>query len=177
MLRSAVLLLVALGLSTSALAQTPVPFPRPGEPQRPAPPPAEPTAPPAVEAMPGSPMPSDATLGVTVYPGAEFITSYDAGRGQRYYLFGTNAPFSDITNYYRTILRQRGELVYDQPPVHMFDLARFREDSMAFPPSVTVKDYTWGGSPGFLHVKSATESTRFRTIIQIVPLPSAPPAR
>ena len=35
-------------------------------------------------------------LGVPIYPGAQFIASYDAGRGQRYYLFGTNASFAEI---------------------------------------------------------------------------------
>ena len=32
--------------------------------------------------------PTEATLGVPIYPGAQFITSYDAGRGQRFYIFG-----------------------------------------------------------------------------------------
>ena len=30
----------------------------------------------------------------------------------------------------------------------MFDVGRFREETMAFPPGVTVKDYTWAGSAG-----------------------------
>ena len=51
-------------------------------------------------------------LGVPIYKGAEFLMSYDAGRNQRYYLFGTNTPFADIVSYYRTALKQRGELVY-----------------------------------------------------------------
>ena len=33
----------------------------------------------------------------------------------------------------------------------MFDTGRFREEAMAFPPSVTVKDYTWGGKGGYLN--------------------------
>ena len=32
--------------------------------------------------------PTEAMLGVPIYPGAQFIASYDAGRGQRFYLFG-----------------------------------------------------------------------------------------
>ena len=52
-------------------------------------------------------------LGVPIYPGAQFITSYDAGRNQRYYLFGTPASFVDLVAYYRTVLRQRGDLVYE----------------------------------------------------------------
>lgn len=110
-----------------------------------------------------------------VYPGAEFLASYDAGHGQRYYLFGTNAPFADIVTYYKTILRQKGELVYEEPPIHEFDTARFREETMAFPPSVTVKDYAWGNSAGYLNPKRGAKPERFRTIIQIVPAPPGEP--
>lgn len=106
-----------------------------------------------------------------IYPAAQFVTSYDAGRGQRYFLFGTNAPFADIVAFYRTRLKQRGELVYEEPPVHMFEVGRFREETMAFPPGVTVKDYTWGGSLGYLNPKRGAEPARFKTIIQIVPAP------
>lgn len=109
-----------------------------------------------------------------VYPTAEFIASYDAGRRQRYYLFGTNASFADIVAYYRSILKQRGELVYEEPPVHMFDVGRFREETMAFPPGITVKDYTWGGSPGYLNPFAGTQGQRFKTIIQVVPPPAGP---
>jgi hypothetical protein len=42
---------------------------------------------------------------------------------------------------------------------------------MAFPPSVTVKDYTWGGSQGYLNPKRGAKPARFITIIQIVPAP------
>ena len=107
-----------------------------------------------------------------MYPGAQFITSYDAGRRQRYYLFGTITDFAQIVAFYRTVLKQRGDLVFDQPPIHMFEVGRFREETMAFPPSVTVKDYTWGGSLGYLNPKRGAEPARFRTIIQIVPAPS-----
>ncbi len=106
-----------------------------------------------------------------VYPGAQFLTSFDAGAGQRYFLFGTNATFADIVNYYKTVLKQRGTLVFDAPPIHTFEVGRFREETMAFPPGVTVKDYTWNGSPGYLHVQRAV-GTRYRTIIQIVPPPA-----
>jgi hypothetical protein len=33
-----------------------------------------------------------------------------------------------------------------------------------------VKDYTWGGSPGYLNPKRGAEPARYKTIIQIVPL-------
>ena len=114
--------------------------------------------------------PDERMLGVPLYPGTQFIVSYDAGSDQRYYLFGTNASFTELVTYYRTTLKQRGELVYDQPPVHEFDVGRYREETMAFPPGVTVKDYTWGGSQGYLNPKRGAEPARFKTIVQIVPV-------
>jgi hypothetical protein len=130
-------------LAVTLLAQTPQPFPKPGE-QRPQTPaqkpvveapvrPAQPVPQPAAAAEP-----TEATLGMPIYPGAEFLASYDAGRGQRYYLFGTNAGFAEIVNYYRNVLKQKGELVYEEPPVHEFDVGRYREETMAFPPGVTI---------------------------------------
>ena len=72
-------------------------------------------------------------LGVPVHPGAQFLASYDAGQGQRYYLFGSAATFADLVAYYRNVLKQRGELVFDEPATHMFEVGRFREETMAFP--------------------------------------------
>jgi len=115
--------------------------------------------------------PTEATLGVPIYPGAEFVGSFDAGRGQRYYLFGSSTDFLQIVSYYRTVLKQKGELLFEEPPVHQFDFGKYKEESMAFPPSVTVKDYTWGGSAGYLNPKRGAEPARFKTIIQIVPAP------
>jgi len=103
-----------------------------------------------------------------IYPGAKFIGSYDAGRGQRYYLFGTNTDFAQTVGYYRTTLKQRGELVFEVPAIHMFEVGRFREETMAFPPGVTVKDYS---PDGYLNPKPESPTERFRTIIQIVPSP------
>ena len=158
--------------ATAALAQTPQPFPRPGS--APAPP-ATPTAQPAPQApasvgAPADPSsPTEATLGVPIYPTAQFITSYDAGRAQRYYLFGTSAPYADLVAYYRTVLKERGDQVYTQPPTHMFEVGRFREETMAFPPGVTVKDWTWGGSAGYPNPRPGAQPERFATIIMIVP--------
>ena len=107
-----------------AAAQTPAPFPRPGQTQAPSRPPAQPQ--PSTPATVTPPTPSAADkdgpgdLGVPIYPGAQFITSYDAGRGQRYYLFGTESDFTQIVGWYRTTLKQKGELVFEEPPVHMF---------------------------------------------------------
>lgn len=167
-----------LAVTAVASAQTPQPFPRPGQPQQPpakttpVPPVAAPQAPAPAAQAPAEGEPTEAMLGVPLYPGAQFITSYDAGMGQRYYLFGTVADFAQIVGYYKTILKQKGDLVFEEPPVHMFDTARFREESMAFPPSVTVKDYAWAGAAGYLNPKRGAKPERFKTIIQVVPAPA-----
>ena len=173
--RSLVLPIAAAMLSAPALAQAPSPFPRPGQqtsqPRPPAPGPV--AAPVAVAAQPGEP--TEATLGVPLYPGSQFIASYDAGRGQRYYLFGAESDFLQIVGWYKTILKQKGELIFEEPPVHMFEIAKFKEETMAFTPSVTVKDYTWAGSLGYLNPKRGATPERFKTVVQIVPAPPAAP--
>jgi hypothetical protein len=161
------------------LAQTPQPFPKPGAtkpatPAAPAPatpqnPSRPPVAPPTQTAAGPNDVPTEATLGVQIYPGAEFLGSFDAGKGQRYYLFGTNHSFTELVNYYKVVLKQKGDLVFDEPAVHEFDIGKFKEETMAFPPSVTVKDYAWGGSAGYLNPKRGKQPERFKTIIQIVP--------
>ena len=159
-------------------AQTPAPFPRPGQTRPPAQPSQPQPAPPAVAPAPAPAAPAasgePADLGVPLYPGAQFIASYDAGRGQRYYLYGVQSDFLQIVGWYRTTLKQKGDLVFEEPPVHMFDIGRYREETMAFTPSVTVKDYTWAGSLGYINPKPDAAPARFRTVIQIVPnLPGA----
>jgi len=164
---------VALGVATAASAQVPQPFPRPGTPA-PAPPPSRPAAPPSTVA-PAAPAvgqgPTEAQLGAPLYPSAVFLTSYDAGRGQRFYLFGVLLPYSDAVAYYKTVLKQKGDELFESPPTHQFELAKFRDDSMAFVPSVTVKDYTYGGSAGYPNPAQGAEPARFPTILQIVPAP------
>lgn len=110
-----------------------------------------------------------------IYPAAQYLTSYDAGRGQRFYLFGVTAPFADLVNYYRTALKTRGDVLFEAPPTHQFEIARFREETMAFPPSVTIKDYTWGGSAGYPNPTRGAAPERFTTILQIVPAPATTP--
>jgi len=158
----------------------PRPFPRPGQSEpardeaRPGvenPPAAQaPVAPAAAPAGAVEAAPTEAMLGFPVYPAAQFITSYDAGRQQRYYLYGTNSEFEAMVRYYRNVLRERGNRVFDDPPTHIFEVGRFRDREMAFPPSVTIKDYAWNGSEGYLNPYGG-EPARFRTIIQIVPSP------
>jgi hypothetical protein len=177
--------MAALVLSAAFGSQTqqpvPQPFPRPGAGQsRPAPPPAQPARPSAptparpepAGPAPGQPeaAPTEAMLGVPIYPGAQFIASYDAGRGQRYYIFGSAAPFVDLVTFYRTVLKQKGELVYEVPATHEFDVGKYNEDTMAFPPGVTVKDFQSEVSQGYPNPKPGGQPARFVSIVQIVPV-------
>lgn len=161
--------------SSSQQPPTPQPFPRPGAPQtgRPAPAPAPATpgsVAPARAAGEAEAAPTEAMLGVAIYPGAQFIRSYDAGRGQRYYIFGSPASFVELVTYYRTLLRDKGELVYDVPATHEFDIGKFNENTMAFPPGVTIKDFQSDISQGYPNPKPGGQPARFPTIIQIVPV-------
>jgi hypothetical protein len=173
---------IALALAALLLAQqpppVPQPFPRPGsQPVQPAQPPAQkPAQPPPqkpAQPPPAAPAPTEAALGAPVYPGAQFITSYDAGRGQRFYIFGSAAPFVDLVTYYRSSLKQKGELVYDIPATHEFDVGKYNEDAMAFPPGVTIKDFQSDVSEGYPNPKPGGQPARFKSIIQIVPAPQA----
>ena len=69
--------------------------------------------------------------------------------------------------------------MFKDPPTHMFTggtLARYRDETMAFPPSVTVKDWTSGGSAGYPNPKTGAQPARFPTVIMIVaPPPGTPP--
>jgi hypothetical protein len=174
--------MLALTLAATLGAQgqqppVPQPFPRPGSP--PAQPPqapqpaqtAAPQTPPPAAPKAGQPeaVPTEATLGLPIYPGAQFIASYDAGRGQRYYIFGSAASFVELVAYYRTYLKQKGELVYDVPATHEFDVGKYREDTMAFPPGVTVKDYQSDVSQGYPNPKPGGQPARFPTLLQFVP--------
>ena len=177
---------VLIGTAAAALAQTPQPFPRPttAAPAQPAPPPPPrqtapaqpaPAPPPTAPAAPAGTLPGEpaaATLGVPLYPSAQFLASYDAGRGQRYYLYGVTAPFAEMVTYYRTQLRDRGDLVFEEPPTHMFEVGRFRDETMAFPPGLTIKDWTFGGSQGYPNPRPGATPARFPTVLMIVPPPA-----
>lgn len=138
---------------TQTAPQGPKPFPGAASPQAASPTPTPTSS--AVDALP-------------VYPASQFLEVLDAGKGQQFHLYGTDAPFAEIVAYYKTTLKNSGRVLFQGPLMHQFDLGRFQEQSMAYPPSVVVKDYTWNGSEGYLHV-SGTASTRYKTIIQIVP--------
>ena len=177
--------LLLIAVASAALAQTPQPFPRPGSQQQQPPPrpsaPSQPppATPPAVAPAPAPPAsneagePTAATLGFPLYPTAQYLASYDAGRGQRYYVFGATAPYAELVTYYRGQLKEKGDEVFAQPPTYMFQVGRFREETMAFPPGVTIKDWTWGGSQGYPNPKRGVEPVRFPTVIMIVPAPPA----
>ncbi len=177
----AVTLLLAATLAQQQPA-APQPFPRTGgqQPSRPAPAPAQPAPPPvqptqpATQATAAAPQtqpagPDETQLGVSMYPGSQFLASYDAGRGQRYFLFGTTGSFVDVVTFYRNTLRQKGELVFDAPATHQFDIGRFREETMAFPPSVTVKEFQSQVSEGYPNPRPNGQPARFPTVIQVVP--------
>jgi hypothetical protein len=161
-------------------AQVPQPFPRTRDQQPPArpapasPAPAAPATPSAAApaAVAADAVPSEAELGLPLYPNAQFITSYDAGKGQRYYLYGSLATFAELVKYYQAVLKTKGSLVFETPATQMFEMGKFREETMAFPPGVTIKDYTWGGTGGYLNPKRAGTPARFPSIIQIVPIPA-----
>ena len=177
MTRAGICCAVFLMIATAASGQTPQPFPRPSTT-----PPPQPTAP-AQEAppsqappaqLPQPEIPTEATLGLPIYPTAQFVGSYDAGRAQRYYIFGTTAPYTSLISYYRTLLEERGDQIFDEPPTYMFEVGRFRNETMAFPPGVTIKDWTWN-SEGYPNPTLGAEPARFPSIIMIVPAPPIVP--
>ncbi len=152
-----------------AQAPVPQPFPRPGTQPPPATTPT-PTPPPAASVPAAADTaPTELNLGVPIFPNAQFIGSYDAGRGQRYYLFGTGASFVNLVTYYRNVLKQKGDVVFEVPATHQFDIGKFNEDTMAFPPSVTIKDFQSTISQGYPNPRPNGQPTHFPTVIQIVP--------
>jgi hypothetical protein len=177
----AAIVVLALGAGAAHIAAQATPQPFPGAstagqaPPRPAATAPPPSRTPQTLTRSGEAPPTEVTLGVSIYPSAQYLGSYNAGQGQRYYLFGSTASFADLVAYYRGVLKDRGELVFDAPATHMFDIGRFREESMAFPPSVTVKDYTWGGKGGYLNPTPGAQPARYPTIIQIVPATAPTP--
>jgi hypothetical protein len=169
---------ISAGLALPLAAQqppAPQPFPRSGgsgpPPAAPPPPPSPATAPP-VAAAPVSGTPTDALLGLPglIYPTADFLKSFEIGRGQRCYLFGTNATFVEMVAYYRQVLKDGGRELFKAPAMQQFDLGKFQDQTMAYPPSVVVKDYASGTPEGYLQV-DGDRQRRFKTVIQIVPMP------
>lgn len=161
-------------------AKTPVkpgttPTPAPATPRepgaKPSPPAAAPASMPRPAAVEGPP--TACQQGAPVISGAQYLESYDAGMGQSFCLYGSTQTFTEVVLYYRTVLKDRGELVFDVPATHMFEVGRFKESEVAFPPGVTVKDYTSGGSPGYMNPRLGAAPAFFPTVIQVVPPPLA----
>jgi len=115
--------------------------------------------------------------GVPLYPSAVYLRSYDAGRGQKFHLYGLTLSYAETVAYYQAALKNKGDKLFESPPTHQFELGRFRENEMAFPPSVTVKDFTWGGSAGYVNPHAGGQPARFPTVVQIVPAPAPATAR
>jgi hypothetical protein len=157
-MKTAALLAGLLAVATAAAAQNPPrPRPFPGT----APPPSADAQPPA---DPGA---VDPALGVPIYPGATALGQYAAGPNQTIYLYGSTSSFANVVAYYKGMLKENGRQLFDGP-MHQFDLGRFRRETMTLQPSVTVKDFTWNGREGYVHV-DGTAIVTFPTIIQVVP--------
>jgi hypothetical protein len=59
------------------------------------------------------------------------------------------------------------------PATHEFDVGKYNEDTMAFPPGVTIKDFQSDVSQGYPNPKPGGQPARFPTVIQIVPVTAA----
>jgi hypothetical protein len=165
--------LFALAIASPSLAQTPRPFPGAAAPPAEAPAPARAAAAqsparPAVAPGPSGPNgPAASTVVFPIYPESQFLGSYDAGKGQRYYLYGTTKPYAEVVAFYQKELKDRGDEVFEQPATHMFQ-DKFRPETMAFPPGVTVKDWTFQ-SKGYRNPRLGAQPERFPTVVMIVP--------
>ena len=121
----------------------------------------------AAAAMADREAPTEEELGMPIFPNSQYITSYDAGRGQHFHLFGSTATFVDLVGYYSVVLDERGRRVYNRPAIHQFETGPFRDREMDYRPSVTIKDYSLNGSPSYLNTAPGGDPPAFSTIIQI----------
>ena len=114
----------------------------------------------------------DPGLGLPRYPGATLVATYDASPNQQMHIYGSSAVYATVVEFYRTALKDKGRALFGGP-MHQFDIGRYRRETMTLQPALTVKDYTWNGRDGYVHV-SGRQIVKYPTIIQIV---TAPPAR
>ena len=163
-MKTAALLAGVLAAATTLTAQQ-APRPFPGAPARPAG--QTPASQPAADITQAAPA-VDPTVGVPLYPGAVLIGKFEANPAQPFYLYGTTSAYANVVEYYRQVLKDRGRQLFGGP-MHQFDLGRFRRETMALQPALTVKDYTWNGREGYVHV-DGNEVTKFPTVIQVVPV-------
>ena len=120
-------------------------------------------------------------LGVAIYPTAQFLASYDAGRGQRYYLFGTTASFAELVGYYRRQTRRaRRSRVQGSADAHVHrrnaGALQGRDDGVS-----AERDGEGLDERRFARLSRTRRSARsrsgFPTVIMIVPPPPGTPAR
>ena len=156
----------------AAWAQTTTPVPKPAPFPGTTPPPATAKPDPAITKSPATAQDGASVdprlAGIPIYPGSQLLFSFDAGRGQHVFTFGTDMPVSDIVAFYKNQLRSSGTEIFRTPLIHQFDVGQFRPESMVYRPGVVVKDYA-AEPAGYLHVSGTTE-TRYRSVIQIVPM-------
>ena len=172
-------LLVSVAIHTVSAQPAPKPFPSPTEPSSKSNRTSQPVAenllkPITAPSSSNQQIPTEAMDEFPIYPGSKFLGSYAAGRGQRLYLYGSNISFSGLISYYTGILKSRGDRIFEEPATHTFEIGRFRRETMAFRPGITIKEYTWGETLGYLDPRPGANPTRFSTVIQIVLPPSDP---
>ena len=109
----------------------------------------------------------DPALGIPMYPGAQLLTKYEGGPNQQVFIYGSSGAYATVVEFYRTALKDRGRQLFGGP-MHQFDLGRYRRETMTLQPALTVKDYTWNGREGYVHV-SGRQVVKYPTVIQIVP--------
>ena len=96
-----------------------------------------------------------------IYPARNSSRRTTPGRGQRYYLYGSDCLVCGAGQVLPERAEERGELVFDAPATHVFEVGRFREETMAYPPGVTIKDYTSNGSRGLSEPENGAQPARF----------------
>ena len=164
MTKTAALFAGVLAAATTLTAQQ-APRPFPGAPARPSA--QTPASQPPDQTQAAGPA-IDPAAGVPLYPGAVLIGKFDANPAQPFYLYGTTSAYANVVEYYRGVLKDRGRQLFGGP-MHQFDLGRFRRETMALQPALTVKDYTWNGREGYVHV-NGLEVVKYPTVIQVVPV-------
>ena len=127
----------------------------------------------------GRAAPTEDELGVTLYPNSTYLASFDAGRGQEFHLFGTNATFTNMVRYYRVILRDRGDEVFEaprDPPVR--HRPRFDDDRMDLPAQCDHQGlHLERRPPGYPNPLPGADPPTFATIIQFTTAPPDPRRR
>jgi len=139
---------------------------------KPSPPAAVPASMPRPAAVDGPP--TACQQGAPVMSGAQYLESYDAGMGQSFCLYGSAQTFTEVVLYYRTVLKDRGELVFDVPATHMFEVGRFKESEVAFPPGVTGEGLHLGRLARLHEPETRRDAGVLPTVIQNRPAAARP---